>query len=147
MFCLAVLACAGALLAPLALTAGPAHAGPAASLPERNTPTPTPVLRDADDSDDEPAGAWIELQAPGLADGGWAVVQWQDDAGGWHDVEGWRGTLTDGRQVWWVAAAHFGHGPFRWQVLDSPGGELLAESVPFRLPGAADAWVRISVVH
>ena len=59
--------------------------------------------------------------------------------GGWHDVEGWRGTLDEvsngvGKKVWWVARANFDTGPFRWVIYQGPGGKLLATSGSFQLP-------------
>ncbi|MDX1521426.1 MAG: hypothetical protein R3264_07350, partial [Anaerolineae bacterium] len=39
--------------------------------------------------DGDSVGAYIVLQTDR---GAWAVVQWQDSAGNWHDVEGWRGS-------------------------------------------------------
>lgn len=69
----------------------------------------------------------------------WTAVQWQDTAGRWHDVEGWRGFLdaisgTTGTKTWWVAAKDYGTGPFRWIVRREMGGERLGESELFYLP-------------
>jgi hypothetical protein len=80
----------------------------------------------------------------------WTVVQWQDAFGNWHDVEGWRGTLDDfvgsrGEQVWWVAQADRGTGPFRWLVYDRPNGNLLARSELFNLPTASGQTVSVQV--
>jgi hypothetical protein len=109
----------------------PAQAG--ASLPPRK-PTSTPGPDKKDKSSHSPVGAYIELQAPA---GSWAVVQWQDSAGNWHEVEGWRGALPASAR-WWVAAKDFGKGPFRWAVSQGPGGSVLGLSSPFYLPGAAN---------
>ena len=92
-----------------------------------------------------PAGAEIELRlAPGTVAAGelWTVVQWQDSAGRWHDVEGWQGAVHvsssgPGIKVWWVADSLLGQGPFRWLVLSAPGGERLASSAAFNLPDQA----------
>jgi hypothetical protein len=88
------------------------------------------------------------------------VVQWQDKAGGWHDVEGWQGTLEpdgspapqggtgagrDGSKRWWVAAKDFGTGPFRWIVTQGKNGRPLAASAWFNLPSVANETVRIEV--
>jgi hypothetical protein len=76
----------------------------------------------------------------------WTVVQWQDSAWGWHDVEGWRGNFDEGnRKVWWVAWADFGTGPFRWAVYQTEGGPLLATSEAFMLPQSAAEWMTIQV--
>jgi hypothetical protein len=108
-----------------------------ADLPGRNTPTPTgPPAGDQDNG--PPAGAHIELHVPSAPAGAWTVVQWQDSAGGWHDVEGWRGTLdASGYRRWWVDAKDFGTGPFRWVVSQGPDGPVLGISQPFNLPSEA----------
>lgn len=82
-------------------------------------------------------GAWIELYVPDADPELWTVVQWQDARGGWHDVEGWQGTLDDRKKRWWVAPGHFGNGPFRWVLLRERGGPPLATSQTFNLPGNA----------
>jgi hypothetical protein len=74
----------------------------------------------------------------------WTVLQWQDEKGRWHDVEGWRGELEEveidtagqavGLRSWWVADEDLGTGPFRWTVYQSQGGKLLGMSEPFNLP-------------
>jgi len=76
----------------------------------------------------------------------WTIVQWQDSAGGWHDIEGWSGALDEGGQkVWWVGPAIFGEGPFRWVVYQSQGGQLLATSDPFYLPDSVGKKVRVGM--
>lgn len=109
----------------------------AAALPPRPVPplaTPAPKLS---------AGA-IELHVTAAQTGLWTVVQWQDNLGDWHDVEGWQGTLDEGDvKVWWVARADLGKGPFRWLV--TQGGELVATSEAFYLPGSAGETTRVSV--
>lgn len=73
------------------------------------------------------------------------VVQWQDQDGIWHDVEGWQGSpdliipgpsnTMVGLKAWGVAAKDFGTGPFRWLVYaDSSRAKRLATSEPFTLP-------------
>jgi hypothetical protein len=127
----------------LALGAQPspaAYAGP--GLPPRATPTPRP--RDHKDRDAPPVGATIELVAPGAPAGAWAVVQWQDSAGGWHAVEGWCGALS-GSGRWWVHPKDFGAGPFRWIVTRGPGGAELGSSEPFNLPGQPNQTVQHTV--
>jgi len=68
-------------------------------------------------------GASIELHVEGLGPDMWAVVQWLDGLGEWHDVDGWRGELEEQRVTWWVSPKHFGDGPFRWVVYRSADGE------------------------
>jgi len=126
----------------LAWAALPTQAGP--ELPSRATPTSMPRLDD-NDKDDKPIGAYIELQPQGTPDGAWTVVQWQDSNGTWHDVEGWQGPLNEDRKKWWVSQRDFGRGPFRWAVYQDQGGDLLAISEPFYLPGTANEFVPIEV--
>ena len=125
-------------------TASMVQAGP--NLPPRSTPTPSPDNGDGDDGDSDPSGAYIELQAVNSPPGAWAVVQWQDSGGGWHDVPGWRGLLKPGgHERWWVAAKDFGTGPFRWSVTREPGGALLGSSQAFNLPDQANDTLQIVV--
>ncbi len=76
-----------------------------------------------------------------------SVVQWQDDMGGWHEVEGWRGTVGGNRTVWWVEAKDWGKGPFRWLVYESgtEADSILAVSGEFYLPSRQGEVTRISV--
>ena len=119
-----------------------------ADLPNRNTPTPIRQSESNgdDDKDSGPVGAYIELRAQNASAGAWSVVQWQDNAGGWHDVESWQGTLDNGYRRWWVAPKVFDTGPFRWVVYRSPGGPVIATSVPFNLPAEAKQTVRVEVL-
>lgn len=119
----------------------------APALPPRPTPvlpTPTPMLS-------APSGwAVIELRAQPASAEMWTVVQWQDRLGGWHDVEGWRGTFDEvnggvGRKVWWVDRRNFDTGPFRWAIYSSWGGRLLATSPTFRLPRSEGETVNVEV--
>jgi hypothetical protein len=130
-----LVSCLCALLV-VALATLPAQT--ASALPPRPTPvTPTPISMPASTS---PGWAVIELHVQPAAELAlWTVVQWQDRLGGWHDVEGWRGTLDEasngvGKKVWWVARANFDTGPFRWVIYQGPGGKLLATSGSFQLP-------------
>lgn len=118
-----------------------------AGLPVRDTPTPTPVSsKDKDKDDDGPIGARLELQASGVPAGVWSVVQWQNSAGNWEDVEGWQGTLDEnGSRCWWVAQKDFGDGPFRWVVTQGKGGPVLGTSNSFNLPAGANETVQIGV--
>ncbi|HBY97187.1 MAG TPA: hypothetical protein DEP84_25125 [Chloroflexi bacterium] len=116
----------------------------------RPTLTPEATLEPPRDEDDEtkpPAGAHIELQVQGAFGEEWTVVQWQDYNAGWHDVEGWRGTLDEGgRKRWWVAPEDFGTGPFRWVIYQRQGDEPRAESESFYLPHLPDETIVIEVL-
>jgi hypothetical protein len=92
------------------------------------------------------AGATIELHIQGVPNGVWAAVQWQDSAGEWHDVEGWRGALdAGGVKSWWIHPKDFSTGPFRWVVSQAPGEHALATSAAFNLPSMANQVLRIEV--
>lgn len=109
-----------------------------ADLPPRPGP-PAPNSGSGSDSDKgNPSGGYITLQVPMASRGIWTVVQWQDQAGAWHDVEDWRGMLDDGWQkMWWIDPADFGKGPFRWEVYQDQHGKSLTSSSSFFLPNAA----------
>ena len=105
----------------------------AGTLPPRATLTPPPAPSSE--------SAYIELRLPTDNINLWTVVQWQDKGGNWHDVESWRGRLDDindhkGHKIWWVLPGEYGVGPIRWLVYDRAGGQLLAPSHSFYLPGA-----------
>ena len=106
-----------------------------------------------------PAGGLIELIFrfdPGSASAAtnWqTLVQWQDGLGGWHDVEGWRGTADElhsdwGRKAWWLGEAHFGTGPFRWVIYGDDANKPIAVSDSFYMPRAnghvSKVWVAIA---
>lgn len=120
---------------PPTWTPGPAPA---------KTPVPTPR---------HPGGAWIRLRVHGGDRSGnwWTEVQWQDEEGEWHPVEGWQGPLErlDGEwgRVWWVSQSQFGTGPFRWVIYRGQGGEPVVLSAPFTLPETEGAtrWVEVSL--
>jgi hypothetical protein len=128
------------VLAVTALLPTPVHA-----LPPRPTPMPTftPV---------SPSPEWgaIELRVQPARPELWTVVQWQDRLGGWHNVEGWRGTPDEvvggmGKKVWWVARGDFNKGPFRWVIYQSQGGKQLATSPAFTLPRLDGETVMVEV--
>ena len=106
-----------------------------AGLPPRPTPEPAKQT--------QPSGAYIQLQlanAPTGTEGVWTIIQWVDGFGEWHDVTGWQGTVElDGTQTWWVAPKDMGTGPFRWRILSSPAGSVLATSASFMLPDQLQA--------
>jgi hypothetical protein len=108
---------------------------PPTATPRVATMTPDP-RRETSKSDIEPSdGARITLSLQGpvpTPDGLWAVVQWQDAQEGWHDVEGWRGSLNNKRQMrWWVSPTDFGRGPFRWIVYAEPNSSVVIGSSDF----------------
>jgi len=125
----------------------PTQAGP--DLPPRKPPPAAQPSDDDDDQDEEPVGAHIVLQVPPALPGVWTIVQWQDTAGGWHDIDGWQGTLDEGDQkMWWLGPGLLGKGPFRWLVYQSTKGDkLLATSDSFYLPDAEGEklWVEVSL--
>ena len=130
-------------LGALLLTAILVPARPALALPPR--PEPTPVSPPM-------VGGGIELRAYTTQAIDWesvhTLVQWQDGLGGWHDIDGWRGTLDEiytdgGRKTWFVPKEHFGTGPFRWLIYR--GEETLAASDPFDMPGTDSQLVRTVV--
>jgi hypothetical protein len=119
----------------------PLHAGE--TLPPRTKPTI--VKSDQGHHKDRPLGAHIQLQLPNGQPGDWTVVQWQDSAGNWHDVEGWRGVSEGNQQKWWVDAKDFRKGPFRWVVYAEPEGQILSQSKPFYLPAGAAETVMVEL--
>ena len=123
----------------------PTQAGP--GLPPRKPPPAAQPPDDDNDKDPTPDGAHIVLQAPSAPAGAWTIVQWQDTAGGWHDIDGWQGTLDEGNQkMWWLGPGLLGKGPFRWLVYQSTKGDkLLATSDPFYLPGAEGEKLQVEV--
>ncbi len=128
--------------------------------PRPPTPTPAPSAPEKSRSGaraTELAGAWIELHCHVPAQGPspfgselWTAVQWKDSSGGWHNVEGWQGSLDEvasgvGKKVWWVAEKDLGTGPFRWLVRQTDGGEPLAVGEAFYLPRAAGETILLEV--
>lgn len=131
-----LLACflAGVLFLTTILVSSPLEVAAGGGLPPRlpprpgepETPTPVPIY-----------GASIQLHSSTSMPGAWTVVEWQNEHGEWYVVTGWQGNLDDGdndKKRWWVYTDDFGSSPFRWQVYDSKGGELLATSESFELP-------------
>lgn len=122
---------------------------PALALPPRPEPPPTA----------EPVqGGAIELRVQSAQAVEWAavvtLVQWQDGLGGWHDVDGWRGTLDQlfadgGRKTWFVSKDLFGKQPFRWVIYQDEGAgaqpKTLGTSDPFTMPGHNGEVVRVIV--
>jgi hypothetical protein len=120
------------------------------SLPDRPpTATPVGVPGSGDDSTATPApqvvqgnahveGGFICLQLSGGKPGLWTEVQWLAGDGNWYNVDGWRGNvLPDNSVVWYVGVENIGATAwFRWSIFDREGGQLLATSDAFKLPGA-----------
>lgn len=113
--------------------------GPALAAPLLLPPRPTPMPPSAT----LPAGGAIVLQVQGdLAawPALWTLVEWEDEHGAWHPVEGWVGpldtvTATGGEKGWGIPPEYFGQGPFRWVIYTRQGGDRLMQSAAFLLPG------------
>ena len=141
--CLATTDCPEALQGATALVLGEPSSGNVADEPTLGSPSGVAPER----------GALIRLRVQcesGACDGQaldwWTGVQWQDAAGGWHDVDGWQGGLDDNStKTWWVAPRDFGTGPFRWVVYRGRCGAIAGASSSFKLPGAADQVVEAHV--
>lgn len=108
---------------------------PVSALPPRPVLTPPPPPATAV----SPVGGFIVLQATAataVTTPLWTHVQWQDPAGEWHEVDGWRGAFDNDLTVtWWVAPEDLNTGPFRWLVYASPQSDkVTAVSEPFSLP-------------
>ena len=125
---------------------------------------PRPTAKPIESGGSAPSGAMIELLVQFPTTWPWdkihwqdlqTVVQWQDEWGHWHDVEGWQGELDGvvigegekvvGKKMWWVAGSDLGKGPFRWLVTQGKGGNLLATSASFDLPGVAGQSAMVEV--
>jgi hypothetical protein len=83
-------------------------------------------------------GGWIQVRVAN-GSGQWTVVQWQDSAGNWNNVEGWRGAFDTvvngvGTKTWWIEQPLFGAPNFRWVVYEPGSGEVLGQSQPFSMP-------------
>ncbi|MEZ4864462.1 MAG: hypothetical protein R3C14_24320 [Caldilineaceae bacterium] len=109
-----------------------------AELPPRPTKTPVP---DKDRSKPEPPAGTLILNTQPTVTGLWSVVQWQDEAGQWRDVEGWRGEINAGKTIWWVEEEQWNTGPFRWAIFETKGNKLLAASELFVLPGSGETHI------
>ena len=103
-----------------------------------------------------PNGALIVLSYPidQLPLHAWAdvatLVQWQDNSGNWHAVDGWRGRFDSvngdkAYKVWWLSSEHFGTGAFRWTIYSLADGAIYAVSAPFNLPSYPGETVHVMV--
>ncbi len=137
-FCMLIL-CAVLLMVGTFFMAAPSITH--AQLPPRPTltptPSPTPLSTPLATARPVDNPVRIRLAVPAY-EGAWSLVQWQDSAGGWHDVDGWQGEIEAGQKQWRVSPKDFDTGPFRWLVMDQPNGEILAISDPFLLPTRAE---------
>jgi hypothetical protein len=112
----------------------------------------------------------ISIQAPGAPEGAWVGVQWRDEMGRWHNVEGWQGPLemttistaaTDSTDAaatataatpevatkqWGVFERDYGRGPFRWIVYAPTGGAVFATSPRFFLPSGGGTNLSMTVL-
>ncbi len=118
--------------------------------PPTVTPIPAATATPIAIPDAPPNGGQIILTQTGpdaFPPDTWTVVQWQNKAGDWYDVGGWQGTFNgDSQVIWWVDAANFGQGPFRWQAYpDQSRATLLATSDPFTLPARNRATVIVEI--
>jgi hypothetical protein len=106
-----------------------------ADMPDRPTLTPTPSpLAQPDATNAEESRAQIILLAGTEHDGHWAIVEWQDRQGDWHDVTGWQGHVSQGQISWRVLPKDFDKGPYRWVLYDQPNGSEICSSKNFYLP-------------
>lgn len=105
---------------------------PKPGLPERPSP---PTSGQAEEPSGNEVGGHIELSLDSFNIRYWTEVEWQDSAGQWHIVDGWRGCSTNqGFTRWFVETTDFGKGPFRWQVYNLSDKGLVASSRDFYLP-------------
>jgi LysM repeat protein len=136
LFLCAVLAATG-----LALVSGGWNSTVWAQTVPGATPTPTPApMREG----------VIAICVTNPPPNAWAVVQWQDRLGGWHEVTSWSarldaeayrvpglGTCT----VRWVLRENFSEQPFQWMIYTQRGGAVWASSYTFSLPQNSGEWV------
>ncbi|VAW43360.1 hypothetical protein MNBD_CHLOROFLEXI01-2721 [hydrothermal vent metagenome] len=84
----------------------------------------------------------------------WLKVQWYDEDGVWQDVDGWQGTFEAIQQGedWmgvkeiWLADAHLGTGPYRWQIVERSNGRLLTTSDPFYMPSKGGDLMAVDIM-
>ena len=92
-----------------------------------------------------PGGGYIELHISSAQPEAWTIVQWLDDNGVWHDVDGWRGMSKAGAIKWWVDLGDFNKGPFRWITFESKNGKHLSDSSSFYLPDATGQTIVVTI--
>ena len=90
-------------------------------------------------------GGFIKLNIMPPQSDLWTQIQWRDDKGIWHDVDGWGGTPIENHVVhWYVGPEHLGKGPFRWQILTQER-TLLANTELFSLPEKAGQILTLNI--
>ena len=113
--------------------------------PTPEPPPPQPTSTPAPPSDDSNAGALIFLHVPAAPSDLQTVVQWQDGLGGWHDVDGWRGSLNESEFIlWWVAPRDLGAVWYRWHVYTADG-RISTTSDSFSLPSHPNQTLHIMI--
>lgn len=113
--------------------------------PERETPTPTTITTAEAPVIDQPMGAYIRLQISPSNQVYWTEIEWQDDLGSWHRVNGWKGNTTAGNVQWFVGPELFQAGPFRWLVFSEENGDFLVTTRQFCLPAYANEIMILAV--
>jgi hypothetical protein len=110
-------------------------------------PPPLPAVRTPRPPQARPPVATLLLTVPVTDTALFSVVQWQDAQGGWHDIEGWRGTVVGGKTIWWVAEKDWGKGPYRWVIYqhETTPHQIIAVSDLFLLPTRPGELKRIFV--
>ncbi len=144
-----VLSLNGTFLSPASMAVGTPFPTWTRELPATFTPTlPPPTATESVHSSDwRTIWLLVSLDPQWLAGHDWhtlqTVVQWQDRAGDWHDVAGWRGPLDGvsghlGWKPWAFPATMSGSGPFRWRVCapatERAGFSWCVTSESFTLP-------------
>ncbi len=85
-------------------------------------------------------GSMIILHSNASDGDDWVVVEWLAGDGNWYQVDGWRGHISNGQLMWWVANENLGQGPFRWVVYQNDSEtELLKTSDSFFLPDSQNS--------
>ncbi|MBE2198070.1 MAG: hypothetical protein IAE79_05630 [Anaerolinea sp.] len=152
-----------ALILPVLFFASLTLAATDSGLPDRPpTMTPLPAPTDTPEPVQSPtqvppaetvqhnapvAGGFLLLQIVGGNNALWTEMQWLASDGAWMTVDGWRGNPSaDGVVMWYVGPENLGFRAwFRWLVFDKEGGQLLATSDAFKLPGGAQQVVPVTV--
>jgi hypothetical protein len=94
----------------------------------------------------------ITLHAPDAPVGAAVDVQWRDETGAWHNVEGWQGQLATSAETgepfiqWGVHSKDYGRGPFRWVISHPQTEAVIATSPRFFLPTGDGANLSMSVL-
>ena len=132
----------------------PAGAQTDSNMPPRPIPPSKPASTEPEDENkDELDGGKIVLHLPAGINA-WTIVQWQDEFGRWHDIQGWGGYPTWDAQnqewavEWWVDEENFSEGPFRWVgTADENNQKRLFVTASFILPERMGQIVDITLVE